>query len=402
MTPELLDSGLRVAAAAGLLLWLVIVVDRRRWWSSQWSLHLDAASRQPRPGDHGELALVIPARNEAAELPRTFPRLLKQSDWFQRLVVVDDRSSDNTASLATRLTLGTEAEQKLQIISISELEPGWSGKLNALNAGATAALDDWEGDKEHQWILFTDADVFHPTNSVGRLLSKAAAEDLDLVSVLVKRRCDMLWEWLLIPPFLYFFHFMFPFRSASDPGSRTAAAAGSVMLVRRQVFEDIGGLEALGGHIDELALAKRIKRSGGKCWLGLDPDFASLRSYGSLGRVRSTVERATFQQLRYRYSLIPVLWLGVLLMFALPPALTIYAAIRLDVLLGAPAMLAWLLATVHFLPVVGYLGAPTVFALTLPVSSVMYAWIATVSAWRHMRGKPAAWRPPAEGLAHDE
>ncbi len=402
MTLELLESGLRMTAAASLLLWLIVVLDRRRWWPTQWSLHLDAASRQPRPGDHGELVLVIPARNEAALLPRTLPRLLKQSDWFRRLVVVDDRSSDNTASLATRLAHGTEAEEKLRVVSIGELEPGWTGKLHALNAGATAALQDWAGDKEHQWILFTDADVLHPFNSVGRLLSKAAVEDLDLVSVLVRRRCDMLWEWLLIPPLLYFFQLMFPFRSASDPGSRTAAAAGSVMLIRRRMFDDIGGLEALVGHIDELALAKRIKRSGGKCWLGLDPDFTSLRSYGSLDRVSSTVERATFEQLRYRYSLIPVLWLGVLLMFALPPALTIYAAIRLDVLMGAPAMLAWLLATVHFLPVVGYLGAPTPFALSLPVTSVMYAWIATVSAWRHMRGKPAAWRPAAEGLGPDE
>ncbi|HJO03372.1 MAG TPA: glycosyltransferase family 2 protein [Acidobacteriota bacterium] len=402
MTTELLDLGLRATAAASLLLWLIVVVERRRWWPSQWSLHLDAASRQPRPGDHGELVLVIPARNEAAVLPRTLPRLLKQSDWYHRLVVVDDRSSDNTASLATRLAHGTDAEAKLKVISVGEPEPGWTGKLHAVNAGAAAALDGWEGDAEHQWILCTDADVLHPTNSLGRLLSKASGEDLDLVSVVVKQRCDTLWEWLLIPPFLYFFHFMFPFRSASDPRSRTAAAAGSVMLLRRRVFDDIGGLEALGRHIDELALARRIKRSGGKCWLGLDPDLMSLRSYGSLGRVRATVERTTFEQLRYRYSLVPVVWLGVLLMFALPPALAIYGAIRLDLLLGVPALLAWALATVNFLPVVGYLGAPASFALTLPASSIMCAAMATASAWRHMRGKPAAWRPSPEGLAPDD
>lgn len=402
MTPELIESGLRVTAFASLLLWLIVAIDRRRWWPSQWSLHLDAASRQPRPGDHGELVIVIPARNEASILPRTLPRLVKQSDWYRRLVVVDDRSSDNSASLAARLAHGTEAENKLRIVKIEEIEPGWSGKLNALSAGADAALDGWDGDSERQWILFTDADVPHPTNSLGRLVSKASREDLDLVSVVVKRRCDTLWEWLLIPPFLYFFHFMFPFRSASDPGSRTAAAAGSVMLIRRRVFDDIGGLQELGQHVDEIALAKRIKRSGGKCWLGLDPDLASLRSYGSLGRVRSTVERSAFGQLRYHYSLIPVVWLGVLLMFTIPPALTIYGAIRLDLPLAVPALLAWLLGTVNFLPVVGYLGAPTAIAFTLPVASILYAWITSVSAWRHLRGKPAPWRPSPVGLAPDE
>ena len=402
MTPELLELCLRVTAAASLLLWLIVFVERRRWWPSQWSLHLDAASRQPRPGDHGELALVIPARNEAAMLPRTLPRLLKQSDWYRRLVVVDDRSSDNTASLATRLTHGTDAEQKLRVISVKEPEPGWSGKLHAINTGAKAALDGWEGDNGHQWILFTDADVLHPTNSLGRLLSKAAGEDLDLVSVVVKRRCDSLWEWLLIPPLLYFFHFIFPFRSASDQRSRIAAAAGNVMLIRRQVFDDIGGLESLGPHIDELALAKRIKRVGGKCWLGLDPDLTSLRSYGSLGQVCATVERSTFEQLRYRYSHIPIMWLGMLLMFVLPPALAICGVIRLDLMLGIPALLAWLLATVNFLPVVGYLGAPTTFALTLPVSSLIYAWLTTVSAWQHMRGKSATWRQSPMGLAIDD
>ncbi len=401
MTPELLEQGLRVTAATSVALWLIIIIDRRRWWPSQWSLHLDAASRQPRAGDHGELVVVVPARNEAAVLPRTLPRLLKQSDWYRQLVVVDDRSSDNTASLATRLAHGTDAEQKLRVVSIDELEPGWTGKLHALNAGAEAALEGWEGDKERQWVLFTDADVLHPTTSLGSLLSKASTEDLDLVSVVAKRRCDTLWEWLLIPPFLYFFQMMFPFRSASDPRSRTAAAAGGVMLIRRRVFDDIGGLQSLGRHIDELALAKRIKRSGSRCWLGLDPDLTSIRSYGSLGRVRSTVERTTFQQLRYRYSLVPIMWLGTLLLFTLPPALTLYGAIRLDVLLLVPAVLAWLFSTVHFLPVVSYLGAPAVFAFALPVSATMYAWMTTISAWRHLRGKPAAWRPSPEGLPID-
>lgn len=402
MTPELIETGLRVTAAASLVLWLIVVVERRRWWPSQWSLHLDAAARQPRPGDYGELVIVIPARNEASVLPRTLPRLVKQSDWYRRLVVVDDRSSDNTASLAARLTHGTEAEPKLQIVRIEEIESGWSSKLHALGAGAEAALHGWEGDTERQWILFTDADVLHPTNSLGRMLSKASLEDLDLVSVVVKRRCDTLWEWLLVPPLLYFFHFMFPFRSASDPGSRTAAAAGSMMLIRRRVFDDIGGFQELGHHVDELALAKRIKLRGGKCWLGLDPDLTSLRSYGTLGQVRSTVERCAFEQLRYHYILIPVVWLSVLLMFTLPPALTIYGAMQLDVALAAPAALAWLLATVNFLPVVGYLGAPTAFALTLPVTSIMYAWITTASAWRHLKGNPAPWRPSPAGLSPDD
>ncbi len=139
-TPEQIEFGLRVAAVLIALVWLLLILDRNRWWPSRWSLHLDAAGHEPHPGEHGEVVVVIPARNEAAILPRTLPRLLKQARWYRRIVLVDDRSQDHTASGARLLAAGTEAEKLLHVERITESDPEWTGKIYAMQRGYEAAV----------------------------------------------------------------------------------------------------------------------------------------------------------------------------------------------------------------------------------------------------------------------
>ena len=402
LTPEQVEFGLRVAAALIALLWVLLVLDRNRWWPSQWSLHLDAAAREPRPEEHGEIAVVIPARNEAALLPRTLPRLLKQARWYRRLVVVDDRSHDHTASSARRLAAGTLAEDLLRVERITESDPGWTGKLYAMQRGYEAAVQDWHGDPSRHWILFTDADILHPVSSIGRLVAKASSENIDLVSVMVKLRARSFWEWLLIPASTYFFQLLYPFRKVSSPRSRRAAA-GALVLVRRSALEDAGGLEAIRARaLDEMALAQAIRRTGGKCWLGLDPDMHSLRTYDSYGAVREMVVRSAFEQLGRHYLLVPVAWLGLAALYMAPPLLTLHGAVRLDPIIGIGGGIAWLLGTAHYLPAVQYLGGPSGLAFTLPVAALFHAFMITASAWRALIGRGAERRAPTEVGLTDE
>ena len=87
--------------------------------------------------------MVVPARNEAALLPRTLPRLLKQARWYRRIILVDDRSQDPTASCARQLAAGTEAKDLLHVESISASDPAWTAKTYAMQRGYEAALKDW-------------------------------------------------------------------------------------------------------------------------------------------------------------------------------------------------------------------------------------------------------------------
>ncbi len=388
LTPEQIESGVRIAAALIALLWLLFVLDRNRWWPSRWSLHLDAAGREPRPGEHGEVAVVVPARNEASLLPRTLPRLLKQARWYRRLVFVDDRSTDHTASSARLLATGSEADALLHVERITEPEPEWTAKTYAMQRGYETAVRDWHGDPTRQWILFTEADILHPTFSIGRLVSKAGSENIDLLSVMVKLRARTFWEWLLIPPFVYFFQLLYPFQRVSAPGRGRAAAAGALILVRRSALEDAGGLEPLRARaVEDVALAQAVKSSGGKCWLGLDPDIRSLRTHDSYGEVREMVVRSAFERLGCHYVLVPIVWLALACLYVAPPLLAIYGALRLDPVIGVLGGLAWLIGTANYLPVVQYLGVPSGLSLTLPVAALIYAVMSTASAWRTLLGR---------------
>lgn len=396
-TPEQLHLALRVLSVLAAVLWIVLWLDRRRWWPADLSLHLDAAARQTRPGLGGELVVVVPARNEAATLPRTLPRLIKQADWYRALVVVDDRSTDLTTSAAQRLARGTAGGDKLQVVRIDEERDGWSGKVNAMDRGLTVATRGLGDEHDKQWVLFTDADVLHPTSSISRLLARAVHGEYDLVSVMVRLRTRAFWELLLIPPFTYFFQLLYPFRRASDPDSRVAAAAGGCILVRRSLLDEIGGLESIHDRaIDDVALARAVKRAGGKCWLGLDPDMSSIRTYVQFGDVARMVSRTAFEQLGYHYVLVPLVLLALLLIVVAPPIWLIVGAVLLDPVVAVAGLTGWLLQSAHFLPVVQYLGAPSGFAVTLPIAGLFYGHMTLLSVIRHLFGQAPQWRESTE------
>src|SRR5213079_3481649 len=96
-------------------------------------------------------------------------------------------------------------------------------------------------------LLFTDADIAHPTDGVRRLVTAALADDRALVSQMALLRTETWWERLIVPAFVYFFAQLYPFRRVGRPRARTAAAAGGCMLVRREVLAAAGGLERIAG-----------------------------------------------------------------------------------------------------------------------------------------------------------
>ena len=152
------------------------------------------------------------------------------------------------------------------------------------------------------YLLLTDADIAHAPDNLARLVAKAQAERLDLVSLMVRLRCASFWERLLIPPFVFFFQKLYPFPAVNDPGSPVAAAAGGCILVRRQALRAAGGIEAIRGElIDDVALARAVadRPGGGRIWLGLGDATRSLRRYAGLGDVWDMVARTADTQLRH-------------------------------------------------------------------------------------------------------
>ena len=209
-------------------------------------------------------------------------------------------------------------------------------------------------------------------------MTKAEAEQRDLVSLMVALRCEAFWERLLIPPFIYFFQKLYPFAWVKDPRKATAAAAGGCVLLRREALERIGGLEAIrGALIDDCALAAAVKRArrpdSAGIWLGLATEARSIRPYASLGEIWNMVARTAYTQLRYSPLLLAGTLLGMVLTYLAPPLLLVSWPLHGEGLTAAVAGLAWVLMAVSLLPTLRLYGQPAWIAPLLPLAAGLYS-----------------------------
>src|SRR4029079_10523378 len=153
--------------------------------------------RLRRPGDPWKaerVVAVVPARNEAKELPHTLAALLSQDHPGLSVILVDDHSEDGTAGVARDIAARADAGERLTVIVPPPLPPGWTGKVWAQHHGVQRALES-----SPDWIWLTDADIHHQRDVLRRLLATARFEGRDLVSVMARLRCSTAWERLLVP-----------------------------------------------------------------------------------------------------------------------------------------------------------------------------------------------------------
>ncbi|MFJ9522224.1 glycosyltransferase [Kitasatospora sp. NPDC101801] len=344
--------------------------------------------RLPAPVETGrwpEVVVLVPARDEAEVLPVSLPSLLAQRyPGRARVVLVDDHSSDGTGELARRLATG--GGLPLTVTTPPPLPPGWTGKLWALRHGVEQA-------GRPEYLLLTDADIAHRPDSLAALVAAAEGHRLDLVSQMARLRVETGWERLIVPAFVYFFAQLYPFRWSNRPGSRTAAAAGGCSLVRRTALERAGGIAAIrGAVIDDVNLARAVKRTGGRTWLGLAEQVDSVRPYPELGQLWRMVSRSAYAQLRHSPLLLLGTVLGLALVYLVPPVATVAGAVTGTWWVAAAGGAAWALMAGTFTPMLRYYGQPAAAALLLPFTALLYLLMTVDSAVQHWRGRGAAWK----------
>jgi hypothetical protein len=158
--------------------------------------------------------------------------------------------------------------------------------------------------------------------------------------------------------------------------------------VRRAALERAGGLDAVrGAVIDDVALARVVKRAGGRIWLGLASFADSVRPYPRLADLWQMVARSAFSQLRYSAWLLIGTVLGLGLVFVVP-----VASLAGGDLAAALGGAAWLFMAATFVPILRYYRQPVLFAFTLPFTAVLYLAMTIDSARRHWAGRGAAWK----------
>jgi hopene-associated glycosyltransferase HpnB len=374
-------------AVIGAGAWIVLLAFRGGFWRAA---ERDDRDLPAEPAAWPSVVAVVPARNEADVVAQAIGSLRRQDyPGSFRIVLVDDNSSDGTAEAAR----GASGPHELEVMAGAPLGPGWTGKLWAQSQGvarATAAAPDY--------LLLTDADIFHQAGALRRLVARAEAKGLVLTSLMARLTVRSGWERLLIPAFVFFFDMLFPFAWVNNPRRRTAAAAGGCMLVRREALEAAGGLSAIRGEIiDDCALGRLMKLQG-PIWLGLTKRVQSLRPYGGFGDIARMVARSAYAQLGYSPLLLAGTVIAMGVVFAAPPLLALFA--------HGPAkwlgLATWLAMALAMQPMLRLYRLWGLWGIALPLAGALYGAFTLWSAVESWRGRGGQWKGRAQdavGLA---
>jgi hopene-associated glycosyltransferase HpnB len=376
-----------ILAGLTLLIWIVLTFFRGAFWQLR-AFDDDIAPHQI-PSVWPRVVCVMPARNEAETIARAVSSLARQEYPGElRAVIVDDHSEDATPDLARTAAQEAGATERVRILRAEALQSGWTGKLWALQQGMASCEED-----APEYFWFTDADIEHTPDTLARLVSRAEQLRLDLVSLMVLLQAKSFAERLLIPPFLYFFLKLYPPRWIADTKARMAGAAGGCVLLRRTALEHIGGFAAIRAEvIDDCALARAVKRSGGAIWMGLTRKSVSLRAYQTFGEIRDLIARTAFTQLKYSSLLLLGTLAGMLLTYVAPVVLAFYP----QPVVWRLGLAAWLLMAVTYLPTVRFYGLSPLWAPFLPVAAAFYSCATWLSAVRYWLGRGGQWKGRAQ------
>jgi len=368
-----------------LVIWGYLLCARGRFWLSSVR---DSASLAP-PQAWPTVAVVIPARNEAACVGASVGSLMNQNyPGGLAIFLVDDNSDDATAELARGAAATTASRHAFTVVSGRALPQGWTGKLWAVKQGLDAA----EADGPADYFLLTDADIVHAPDTVSWLVRKAEGGGLALTSFMAKLRCKSAAERSHVPAFIFFFQMLFPFSWVNRANSPTAAAAGGCMLVRASDLRRAGGIEAIRGDlIDDCALARKLKAFG-PIWLGLTNRARSIRAYDNWQDVRDMISRSAYAQLGYSPWLLLFTTAGLALTFLAPPLFAIFGHDTARLI----GIITWLLMALAFFPTLQFYGLSPLWSFALPGIAAAYMLYTLDSAYQYWVGRGGTWKGRAQ------
>lgn len=361
-------------AAAGI--WLYLLFGRGGFWRMR-DTPPEGQPGLPAP----RIVAVIPARNEAAVVGRSIASLARQQyPGGFHIVLVDDDSSDGTGEAAR----AAAPPGLLTVIRAGALPEGWTGKLWAVSEGLRHAARF-----DPQYLLLTDADIVHPPGNLAALAARATAGDYDLVSYMATLQCRTPAERALIPAFVFFFFLLYPPAWIRSASRATAGAAGGCMLIRRAALERIGGIASIAGElIDDCALAGRVKRHGGRVWLGLSAATVSIRDYRTFGEIGGMISRTAFTQLRHSVVLLAGTVVGLAITYLAPPLLAIAGRGWTQ----AIGIGTWMMMSAAYFPALRYYRRSPLWAPLLPAIAAFYLGATVHSAVSYWRGSGGRWK----------
>jgi glycosyltransferase involved in cell wall biosynthesis len=263
-----------------------------------------------------DLTVIVPACNEEQAIEATLRSLLASTGVRLQIVAVNDRSIDRTGALMEAVAAAAKPRagpHSLEVIHIRELPAGWMGKTHALALGAKRATAPW--------LLFTDADVKFDPRAAKLSLGYATVEKADHVALALTVEFQSVAEAAVLAVFQALAQWKNRLWKVGDPKARDFFCAGGFNLIRRQVYEQLGGFDSLRMEVvEDLRMAWKVKRAGYAQRAVVGPGLVSVHwIHGALGIV-GLMEKNGFAAFRYRVGMASLVFLGFGLQIVLPLA----------------------------------------------------------------------------------
>jgi glycosyltransferase involved in cell wall biosynthesis len=317
---------------------------------------------EPVRRDHAPLiSIIFAARDEAEKLPAALRTVLAQDYFNYEVVAVNDRSRDATGDILNQFA---RASNRLRVIDVAELPPGWLGKTYALDAGYRASRGEW--------LLFTDADVSFAPDAVSRAITLAEQRGWDHLTLIAGVEMHGVWEIAAISYFSLVFVCGNGIWHMNHPRSRAYNGMGAFQLVRRETYERAGGHRRLALEvIDDMKLGKIIKLAGFRSGTGVAFDEVRVRWHAGLRNIIDGVTKNMFAGFGYSAAFACSAML-LPLAFSIGPLAGIIFATGWTRVFAAIALAA--VVTTHASCLAHARRSP-LWALTNPLGAILFDWM---------------------------
>ena len=334
--------------------------------------------------------IVAPMRNEGANVAPLLASLLAQEypnkRW--RVTVIDDASTDGTRQLAEQIA---RSHPQLRVVQARPLPKGWTGKCNAMYSGYLTSSE------EADWLLFLDADTRHTPLMLASLVTAAQQANADMLSIVIDVRMESFWERVLVPQVGELYTLLVgTMDQVNQQGSKGAAANGQCLLIRREIFGQLGSLPTVRGDVaEDRALAQALKERGYNVRLEYGRNLVYARVYSSLRDMWNGYAKTLFWASGHNTRKAIAVLVALTLYGIAPP---VAAAVTLA---RRPAERTSTLAhaSLQLLPMLllravicRKLGVPAYYSLTYPLGVVTGNLLLLYSMYRVLSGKGVQWK----------
>lgn len=377
-----MDFSLLLASAIFLIV-LLSLIDLGRGLRSMTKL----SEIPPIADDAGRrVSVIVAACNEAAHIEPAILTLLRQDYPHLEIIAVNDRSVDDTGLILEKLR--QQHPEKLQVIHVENLPPGWMGKNHALKSGAEHARGEY--------LLFTDADIHMEKSTISRAVGYLRRERLDHISLIFRNVSPgILLNSLILDAGTGLLQCFRPWRARSG-SPRYYMGVGGFNMVRRSVYDRIGGFAAIKMHpVDDIMLGKIIKRGGYRQECLLGQDLVSVSWYGSVGQMIDGLIKNVLAVIHYRFFLVPALLAVLFLLHILPLWGLVFFSGIARLLFGLALLMKM---TASYLGT-RMLGISPWCALGTLISPYLIFYIYVKATWRNARDNGIYWRGTHYSLA---